>query len=99
MRARLSRLLVVVCLMLAASVATHAQDGISQKKQEKILAKKAKEDKKAKARKEKDDWKRHLSIQDKQTRKRLKKNTKRAGRSGSGPHRDGGLRGLFGRKR
>ena len=99
MRARLSRLLVVLCLMLAASVATHAQDGISQKKQEKILAKKAKEDKKAKARKEKDDWKRHLSIQDKQTRKRLKKNTKRAGRSGSGPHRDGGLHGLFGRKR
>jgi hypothetical protein len=40
-----------------------------------------------------------LSIQDKQTRKRLKKNTKRADRSGSGPHRDGGLRGLFGRKR
>jgi len=76
---------------MAAPLASHAQDGISQKKQEKIQAKKAK------ARKEKDDWKRHLSIQDKQTRKRLKKNTKRANRSGSGPHRDGWLHGLFGR--
>ena len=99
MRARLSRLLLVLGLMVMAPLVTHAQEGISQKKQEKIQAKKAKDDKKAKARKEKDDWKRHLSIQDKQTRKRLKKNTKRADRSGRGPHRDGGLRGLFGRKR
>ncbi len=99
MRTRWGRLLLVLGLLMAAPLATHAQDGISQKKQEKIQAKKAKEDKKAKERKQKDDWKRHLSIQDKQTRKRLKKNTKRADRSGSGPHRDGWLNGLFGRKR
>lgn len=82
-------------LMAAVPSVSLAQDGISQKQQEKILAKKSKEDKKAKKKKEKADRKRHLSIQDKATRKRLKKHTKRADRRGSGAHRDGGLRGLF----
>ncbi len=76
-----------------------AQDGISRKKQEKILAKKESEDKKAAKRKEKEDRKHHLSIQDKETRKRLKRHTKRANRGGSGPHRDSFLDGLFRRKR
>ena len=76
----------------------HAQDGISQKKQEKILAKKEKEEKKAKVKKEKEDHKRHLANQDKATRKRIKKHTKRAGRHGSDAHRDGFFQRVFGGK-
>ncbi len=76
-----------------------AQDGITQKEQERILAKKAKEDKKAKVKKTKDDKKRHLAIQDKATRKRLKQHDRRADRSGSGRHRDGFFTRLFSRKR
>jgi hypothetical protein len=44
----------------------------------------------------KDDRKRHLDIQDKATRKRIKRNTRRADRRGSGRHRDGFLRRTFG---
>lgn len=95
----LLRRLLLLAMLAAVPAASYAQAGISQKQQEKILAKKAKEDKKAKKQKEKADRKRHLSIQDKATRKRLKKHTKRADRRGSGAHRDGGLRGLFQRSR
>jgi hypothetical protein len=96
MNARVLRLLLMAVWLVAAPAAVQAQEGISKKKQEKIQAQKEKEKKKAKARKEKDDRKRHLSIQDKETRKRIKRHTKRADRSGSGAHRD---RGLFRRKR
>ena len=75
------------------------QDGISQRKQEKILARKAKEEKKAKVKKEKTDRKHHLGIQDKATRKRIKQHTKRADRRGSGIHRDGWLRRVFSKQR
>jgi hypothetical protein len=84
----LLRYLLLSTLLLGLPCASIAQDGISQKQQEKILAKKGKDDKKAKARKEKDDRKRHLEIQDKAARKRIKRNTKRADRGGSGSHRD-----------
>lgn len=93
------RVVMVLWVAAAAPVAGYAQDGISRKQQEKQLARKAKEEKKAKARKEKEDRKRHLSIQDKATRKRLKRHTRRADRSGSGTHRDGWFPGLFQRKR
>jgi len=95
----LLRTVVIALLLLGAPELSQAQEGISRKQQEKNLAKKEKEDKKAKARKEKADRKRHLEIQDKATRKRLKKHTKRADRSGSGAHRDGRSGGLFRRKR
>lgn len=91
--------LVVIVSIAAWPSDMMAQEGISRKKQEKILAKKEKDDVKAAKRKEKEDWKRHLSIQDKDTRKRLKRHTKRADRRGSGPHRDGFLNGIFHRKR
>ncbi|MCB0769010.1 MAG: hypothetical protein KDC00_01235 [Flavobacteriales bacterium] len=94
------RFLVPVLLLLAltaAPVSAAAQDGgISRKKQEKLLEKKAKEDKKAKAKKEKFDRKRHLSLQDKATRKRLKRHNKRADRNGSNTHKDGFFRRMFG---
>lgn len=83
-------------LLLGTPVITVAQDGITQRQQERILAKKAKEDKKAKVKKEKEDRKRHLAIQDKATRKRLKRHTRRADRGGSGQHRDGFFTRLFG---
>ena len=89
----------LVAMLAVASTSTYAQEGISQKKQEKILSKKSKEDKKAKVRKEKNDRKQHLAIQDKAARKRLKRHFKRADRKGSGTHKDGGLRGLFQRSR
>lgn len=89
----------LVAMLAMASTTTYAQEGISQKMQEKILAKKSKEDKKAKVKKEKADRKQHLAIQDKATRKRLKRHFKRAERKGSGTHKDGGLRGLFQRSR
>lgn len=76
-----------------------AQEGISRKQQERNLTKKAKEDKKARTKQDKEDRKHHLSIQDKATQKRMKRNNRRANRSGSGTHRDGPLRRLFQRKR
>ncbi len=96
MNARALRLLLTALWLVVTPALVHAQEGISRKKQEKIQAQKEKEKKKAKVKKEKDDRKRHLSIQDKETRKRIKRHTKRADRSGSGAHRD---RGLFRRKR
>jgi hypothetical protein len=88
--------LVLGTVLLGVPTNGSAQDGISRKQQEKTLAKKAKEDKKAKVRKEKEDRKRHLNNQDKATRKRMKRNTKRADRHGSDPHRDGFFRRTFG---
>lgn len=85
---KLLRYLFLAMLLLGLPYTGAAQDGISQKQQEKILAKKKKDDKKAKARKEKDDRKRHLEIQDKAARKRIRRNTKRADRGGSRAHRD-----------
>ena len=41
---------------------------------------------------------RHLSIQDKKTRKRIERNRKRAERGGPGPHRDGFLHRIFGHR-
>lgn len=95
----LFRLLLVISLFSVAPYSSYAQDkGISQKKQEKILAKKAVKDRKAEAKREKQGKKRHLKIQSKDVRKRLKRNTKRADRSGSNRHRDGFFRRLFGRR-
>lgn len=79
---------------------TSAQDeGISQRKQEKILAKKARDEKKELKKKEKTDRKQHLGLQDKATRKRMKRNSRRADRGGPRQHRDGFFGRLFGRKR
>jgi Flp pilus assembly protein TadB len=93
---RLRSLFVVLLLVGVPAFAAVAQDGISKKQAEKNLARKARDDRKAKARKVKDDRKRHLDIQDKATRKRIKRNTRRADRRGSGRHRDGFLRRTFG---
>lgn len=94
---RIVGILLVGLCMIGAPALSNAQDGgISQKKQEKILAKKAKTEKKEKAKREKADRKRHLSLQDKATRKRMKRNTKRADRGGSNAHRDGFFRRTFG---
>lgn len=92
-------------VMLVAAVAmgplaAHAQDeGISQRKQEKILARKERDEKKQKAKQDKENRERHLNLQDKATRKRMKKHGKRADRHGSGAHRDGFFSRLFRRKR
>jgi Ni/Co efflux regulator RcnB len=95
----LLRTSLVLALLLAAPMMASAQEGISRKKQEKVLARKEKADAKAKVRKGKEDRKRHLSIQDKETRKRIKRHTRRADRHGTGVHRDGFPRSLFQRRR
>ena len=85
--------------LLAGPAALHAQEGIGRKQQQRIQAKKAREEKKAKARKAKDDRKRQLEIQDKATRKRLKRNFRAAEKHGGGGHGQGGGFHLFRRKR
>ncbi len=92
-------LLSLLALLMAVPGGALAQEGISRKKQEKTLARKAKQEAKQKARQEKQDRKRHLSIQDKDTRKRIKRHTKRADRHGTHRHRDGFPRNLFKRRR
>ncbi len=82
--------------LMAVPANSSAQEGISRKQAERMQVKKAKEEKKAKARKVKEDRKRHLNNQDKATRKRMKRNTKRADRHGSDPHRDGFFQRTFG---
>jgi hypothetical protein len=96
---RLLRSLLLAGLLVGAPTVVNAQDGISKKEQERIQSKKAKEEKKADKVREKEGKKRHLDIQSKDTRKRIKKNTKRADRHGSGRHRDGFFSRLFARKR
>lgn len=89
--------LILLFTLFVAPTPAFAQEGISRKKQEKTLAKDAKKEKKTKAKQEKRDRKRHLSVQDKAARKRIKRNSKRADRGGSGKHRDGFFRRTFGR--
>jgi Flp pilus assembly protein TadB len=96
---RLLRFLLLAGLLAGVPTMVHAQDGISKKEQERIQSKKAKEEKKAEKVREKEGKKRHLDIQSKDTRKRIKKNTKRADRHGSNRHRDGLFSRLFSRKR
>lgn len=88
--------IILLLALVAVPRVVVAQDGISRKQQEKKLEKQAKVDKKEKAKKEKFDRKRHLSLQDKATRKRLKRHNKRADRSGSDPHRDNFFQRTFG---
>lgn len=93
------RILSLIVPLLLIVPHSNAQEGISRKKQEKIQKDKAKEEKKELAQREKKGKKRHLSIQDKETRKRIKRNTKRADRRGTRTHRDSFFRRLFSKKR
>lgn len=99
MRRFTTRLLLVVFALTGGGLAHAQEEGISQRKQEKILARKAKEQKKEQARQEKEGRKRHLSIQDKAAQKRIKRNMRRADRHGSGRHRDAWPARWFRRKR
>ncbi|HOZ40121.1 MAG TPA: hypothetical protein PLL25_04905 [Flavobacteriales bacterium] len=96
MRSKFLPVALLSAMLALAPGFTHAQEGITKKQAEKNLAHKAKEEKKAKKEKVKEDRKRHLSIQDKATRKRIKRNMKRAERGGQGKHRDGFFRRVFG---
>lgn len=97
---RLLRWSFLAAMMVSVPVVVQAQDeGISRRKQEKNLAKKAKEEKKAKVKQERADREHHLGIQDKETRKRIKRHTRRADKRGSGQHRDGFFSRLFVRRR
>ncbi|MFZ1692023.1 MAG: hypothetical protein WAT74_02400 [Flavobacteriales bacterium] len=89
----------LIFLLALPTLAVAQDEGISQRKQEKILAKKAKEQKKAKAKQDKENHKRHMSLQDKAAQKRMKKNARRADRQGPSGHRDRSPFRLFRRKR
>jgi hypothetical protein len=81
----------VVLVLLLALFPTWVmgqEKGISREKQEKELAKKENDEAKAQAKAEKELLKRHVSLQDKETRKRMRKHGKRAETHGSRPHRD-----------
>lgn len=92
---RMMRLLLVLALMAFAQ-ATVAQEGMSKRKQEKALAKKEKVEAKEMRKRDREGRKRHMGLQDKKTRKRIKRNTKRADRRGTNRHEDGFFRRLFG---
>jgi len=87
--------LVLLFALGGAPAVMRAQEGIGQKEAERMQARKEKEQRKELARKRKEDHKRHLSIQDKAARKRIRQHTRRADRRGSGAHRDGWLRRMF----
>lgn len=91
------RYLLVILLALAAPYAK-AQEGISKAQQDKIQARKKKDDKKDVRKEEKRLYKQHLANQDKATRKRMKRNKRRAEGQGNTGHRDPFLRRLFGTK-
>lgn len=93
------RVLLAVMAAAGPAAAMAQEEGISQRKQEKILAKKEREENKEKAKQDKENKARHLSLQDKAARKRMKQHAKRADRHGSGTHRDGFFTRLFRRKR
>ena len=102
MSAVLPKLIRILVLVLLASVAApmvaHAQEGISKQKQEKLLAKKKRDDVKEVRKEEKRIAKKHLENQDKATRKRMKRHKRRADKQGNAGHRDPFLRRLFGSK-
>jgi Flp pilus assembly protein TadB len=87
-RERAARLLLLVLVSLAPAVVSAQEEGISRRKQEKLQVKKEREEKKEQQRAEKEGRKRHQGIQDKATRKRIKRNTRRADRHGTNSHRD-----------
>lgn len=96
---QLLRTLALVLLTVAATpMVVHAQEGISKQKQEKIQARKKKDDAKEVKKEEKRIAKKHLENQDKATRKRMKRHKRRADKQGNTGHRDPFLRRLFGTK-
>lgn len=98
MKRALARILLAMVLLGGGTLGVHAQEGISKKEAEKMQARKEKDEKKAAKKAEKEKQKRHLGIQDKATRKRIKQHTKRAGKHGTNMHRDPFFVRLFGRR-
>ena len=98
MHRKLLHILTVLLLVFAAAPVVNAQEGISKQKQEKIQAKKKRNDAKEVKQEEKRIAKKHLANQDKATRKRMKQHKRRAEKQGNTGHRDPFLRRLFGSK-
>lgn len=98
MTRRLLQLITVLILAISVVPAVHAQEGISKEKQEKNLRKKEKNDVKEVRKEEKRIAKKHLSNQDKATRKRMKRHKSRADKHGKGRHGDSFLHRLFSKK-
>ncbi len=89
------RHLLILSLLTLSFNAVAQEEGRTQKEQEKTLAKEKKEKKKKQAAYEKEKRKEHLAHQDKATRKRIKKNTRRADRNGTNTHRDPWIERVF----
>ena len=80
-------LILVSGALLGAQPAMAQDGGISKKQMEKKLAKQKQEDKKSQKKAEKQNRARHLKIQDKPTRKRIKRNTRLTKKTGQTGHR------------
>ncbi len=98
------RLMMLVCVLVAAPQAVNAQEvepgskqteGIGKKQYDKMAAKKARKEKKEVAREEKHLLREHLRHQDKATQKRMKRDKRNAFKSGNGQPREPFLRRLF----
>lgn len=92
----------LLCLLLldALPAPVVAQEkGVSRKEQIKAQARKEKEREQAAAKQQKEGLKRHQDIQDKATRKRMRRNARRTDRHGTSGHRDPFLQRIFRRKR
>jgi Flp pilus assembly protein TadB len=76
--------LITSILLLLVSVAAYSQEGESIKKQKKRLEKKKEERAQGNENARQEGIDRHMDIQDKETRKRMKKNKKKANRINSG---------------
>lgn len=97
--ARRIRWFFLAALLAAAPMAVRAQsEGVGKAKQEKVQAKKERREAKELRKEEKRIAKKHLSNQDRATRKRMKQHKRRADQHGSNGHRDPFLRRLFGSK-
>lgn len=98
----MKRLLHWLPLVLALGISwpVPAQDaGLSRKQQMKLQKKKEKEREKERVAKEKEARRRHMSIQDKPTQKRLRRQNRRADAQGSRGHRDPWHRRILMRRR
>ena len=98
MKRTVLRIITVLLLAFAVAPVVHAQEGVSKKQQDKIQRNKKKNDTKEVRKEEKRIAKKHLSNQDKATRKRMKRHKRRADKQGNAGHREPFLRRLFGSK-
>jgi len=89
-----SLLLLLLPLLLPLTLSAQ-EEGRTRREQEKIQAKQEQQEKKDAQAAEKELRQRHLALQDKATRKRMKQHDRRADKHGTGRHRDPWIKRVF----